>query len=446
MHRLILIAICIVLTARGDAAQLLAGPMVGHTTDTTSTIWVETDEPAQVRVEYWMQGWFQHLHLDSAEGRTSDTVPHTAAISLPGLSPGAQVHYELFIDGRSTQPLSPQVFYTMPGVVPPADHPEYVAEFTVAFGSCLDPARQPVQSIWAQVAKFRPAAFLYIGDIHYLPQRRWMYGSDRGLVRFAISRFHREVRHQPGIRTLMATTPSYGIWDDHDYGPDDSDRTFPWRKESLEIYNRFWPNAGAGTQETPGVFFKFRIEDVEFFMLDNRYHRDPNLADNPRTMLGSGQLSWLKAALQSSNAIFKIIAAGGSSVTEGRGERWAHFGSERDDFLEWIFDEKINGVLFICGDWHVGVLNRLYRPQDAYPLYELVSSNAGVRVGPTEPSLTHGRSHHRAASQVYSGYNFGALHFSGDKGKRTVSLQIIDQEGVVQIHRRLNELDLKPEE
>ena len=82
MHRLIPIAICIVLAARGDAAQLLAGPMVGHTTGTTSTIWVETDEPARVRVEYWMQGWFQHLHLDSAEGKTSDTSPHTSAISL----------------------------------------------------------------------------------------------------------------------------------------------------------------------------------------------------------------------------------------------------------------------------------------------------------------------------------------------------------------------------
>ena len=133
-------------------------------------------------------------------------------------------------------------------------------------------------------------------------------------------------------------------------------------------------------------------------------------------------------------------------VSEGGSETWHRFGSERDDFLRWMFAQGITGVLFISGDWHVGTMNRLHRPEDAYPLYELVSSNTAVRTVPVENrSLPSPGGGHQIVAPVIRDYNFGTLRFSGDRGERSVSLQIIDEHGQVRVDRILTEKDLSPE-
>lgn len=435
------LALSLLLNTQTQAAELIAGPMVGHTTPTTAKIWVETDSPTDVQITYWANAGNKPIWKGSARGKTSKDAPHTAAVTLTNLAPNAQVHYEVRLKKRVIRPLSPQVFYTLPQE-PSGDKG---ANFMVAFGSCMNPSTVPYQPIWHKAVQFRPTAFLYIGDINYLPSPEMEFGNDQSLARETMAVYHRDVRHLSGVRTLMATTPSYGIWDDHDYGPNNSDKTFKWREDTLDLYNKYWANPSAGLPDTKGIFYKFKIADAEFFMLDNRYHRDNVKDENRTTMLGQKQLAWLKESLLKSTATFKIIVQGGSSVVDGKGELWSHWGTERDDFLTWMFGEKISGVFFLAGDWHVGTLNRLHRPQDEYPLYELLSSNSGVRKEPIAQDPTYGSGgHNQSAAIMYRGYNFGALSFAGKKGERTVSLQIIDEDGHVQIHRRLSEKDLSP--
>jgi alkaline phosphatase D len=429
-----------------NAAELMAGPMVGHTTTTSADIWVETDQPAAVRVHYWtLAGEGPQLVHGHADGKTAVDYPYTGTVTLTGLRPRTRVHYDISLDGRKIRPLVPQTFFTMPGESRGND-PEQISSFSVAFGSCLNPTQQPMQPIFKEVLQHRPVAFLFLGDANYLPGRSHHYASERATVRYAMGGYHREVRHVPEVQALMASTPCYGIWDDHDFGPNDSDRTFALREATLEIYRRYWPNAGAGTSTTQGIFYSFRIADVEFFMLDDRYHRDPNQAEDRRTMFGDGQMKWLKDGLQASTATFKVIANGNSMVVDSnRGDEvWDNFGSERDDFLKWLFDEGISGVFFIVGDWHVGTLNKLYRPGDGYPLFELLSSNAAVRTEPIGIRPKEGwRRNPQSNAPYYRGYNFGMLRFSGRKGERQVELQIIDEDGKVQIEQVLSESDLK---
>jgi alkaline phosphatase D len=421
-----------------EAVELVSGPMVGHTTASTAKIWVETDAPSTVQVDYFVSpGNRIPLVKGSAQAQTTEDFPHVAVVELKDLGANAQVRYSVRVNNRIIRPLGPQVFRTMP------EEPEGEngADFMVAFGSCMNPVDVPYQSIWNKAVQFRPAAFLFIGDINYMPGHEAGYGDDKEIVRLAMAGYHREARDVPGVRTLMATTPSYGIWDDHDYGPNNSDRTFKWRDESIGIYNRYWPNVKTHQN---GVYHSFRIADVEFFMLDDRANRDPNEAPDRAAMFGNEQMEWLRNGLKASTATFKILANGNTMATP-YGENWAHFGTERDDFLKWMFGNSITGVVFIAGDWHVGTLNRLHRPQDDYPLYELLSSNANVRKQPINTDLTAnaGGNHHSAAN-TYSGYNFGALWFSGKKDARSITLQIIDENGNVRIHRRLGENDLKP--
>ena len=179
-------------------------------------------------------------------------------------------------------------------------------------------------------------------------------------------------------------------------------------------------------------------------MLDDRFHRDPDEAPDRKTMLGTAQLEWLKSSLKASRATFKVIAGGGTLLVDEGKETWSRFGSERDDFLKWMFSEGIEGVFFIAGDWHIGVLNRLNRPGFPYPLYELLSSNLAVKIIPRDRvELAEGTANNQWVSKRYTGYNFGSLRFTGDRGDRSVTLQIVDDTGGVQAELTLHETDLR---
>lgn len=434
-----------------QGAELLSGPMVGHTTEDSAMIWVETDRSAEVKVLYWQEPRVQYqrslgepISRGSATGHTSSASPHTGVVQLSGLNPGWLIYYELEIDGQAVRPLTPQVFSLMPPGLRRGEETR-PADFSVAFASCMFPARVPVQPIWDQIGAYRPDALLLIGDNNYMPNHPAAYETDVETVSFAMARYHRYLRDVPGLRSLLATTPSYGIWDDHDYGPDNSDRTFKWRELTLDLFRRYYPNPSAGLEEVPGIFTSFRIGDAEFFLLDDRYHRDPNNAEDRKTMFGQGQLEWLKERLEQSGAIFKIIVNGSSMLVDrqGSGEYWANFGEERDRFIEWMHDREINGVLFVVGDWHVGTMSRLYRPGDKYPLYELLTSNAAVRPAHSSPEYGQGHARfHQFVGPEYLGFNFGLIRFEGEPGMRTATLQIIDDEGTARISLTLKESEL----
>lgn len=443
-----------VLLALSEASwgqELLSGPMVGHTTSTSARIWVETDRRAEVTVRFWQEprvaltrSLGEPMRLGVARGWTSADPPHTGMVELEGLQAGWMVYYELELDGKAQRPQTPQVF----SLFPPRDHGADPPSFSVAFASCMFPGRVPVQPIWDQVSLRRPSALMLIGDNNYMPNHPSAYETSSEVVAYAMGRYHRFLRDLPGLRTLLATTPTYGIWDDHDYGPNDSDRTFRWRELSLDLFKRYYPNPSAGLPDTPGVFHSFQLGDAEFFLLDDRYHRDPNLAEDRATMLGAGQLRWLKDSLLASTATFKVIVNGGTMVVDrgGSGEDWARFGTERDDFIRWLFEQMITGVVFAAGDWHVGTISRLYRPEDRYPLYELLSSNAGVSLpvpGGPATGQGHSRFHHFVGEEVL-GFNFGLLRFSGPRGSRTITLEIVDSQGTARIQLTLGEQDLRP--
>lgn len=451
---LFLAAVCQATSVPAQAASLISGPLVGHTTTTSATIWVETDNAATVRIDYWVEPrimfhrtFKEPMSRGSSEARTESTFPYTGTIALSDLPPGRLVYYDVYVDGTIVAPRTVQAFPLMPPESILETEPDRITEFTVAFGSCNLPARVPVQSIWSQVARFRPAAFLFIGDNNYMPGKAEGFDLPEAGAREIMSLYHRRFRQVPGLRDIVATTPSYGIWDDHDFGPNNSDRTFKWRDLAIETFRRYWPNPYPESSDTPGVFHSFQIADVEFFMLDNRSHRDPNEAEDRSTMFGEGQLEWLKAKLKSSTATFKVIASGGTAVVDETGETWSNFGDERDRFFAWLFEEDITGVFFLAGDWHSGVLHRLNRPGFDYPLYELMSSNLAVRRRNPDPTPGGGALRGggpQSAAPYVRDYNFGLLRFVGEKGNREVYLQIIDDTGKIRISQLLSEEYLRP--
>jgi alkaline phosphatase D len=256
----------------------------------------------------------------------------------------------------------PLVFKT----APPQGAP---AKFRVAFGSCARWQRESSQPIWHIIPDFQPDLFFWLGDNVYADTL------DPDILAEELTR-QREVPH---IQRFLATVPQFAIWDDHDFGLNNHDRTNPTKAGNLQVWKRYWPNPAFGTGQTEGVFFRYEYGGVDFFFLDGRYHRDPNAApDGPRkTMLGAAQLNWLKEGLKASSAPFKVLVSGSVWTTdkgEG-GDAWSSYRHERDALFDWIMKEKVLGVVLISGDTHTAELNVApWSERGGYDLYDLVSS------------------------------------------------------------------------
>ena len=122
--------------------------------------------------------------------------------------------------------------------------------------------------------------------------------------------------------------------------------------------------------------------DVDIFLLDERWWRSAdqmqdsvNGKPNPaKKMIGDQQMAWLKNALLSSAATFKIIAVGSQVLNPvSPYDKWRDFPAEYQEMMDFLSGNKINGVLFLTGDRHHSEIIKTERP-GSYPLYDITVS------------------------------------------------------------------------
>jgi alkaline phosphatase D len=275
-----------------------------------------------------------------------------------------------------------------------------------------------------------PHFMLWLGDNLYLRGPSTTFGAVAEYSSPAHMELrYREVRAQLQLRRLLAATHHYAIWDDHDYGANNDDKSFALKEHSLRLFRAYWPNAPMGTAELPGTFSRFVHQDAEFFLLDNRFHRDgEKVPPSPeKVMFGRPQMEWLRAGLAASKARFRIIAAGTQFLSDGAsGEGWNSYPGERDPFLQWLAAEKIPGVVLLSGDRHSTTLMRLAR-EGASPVCEFSCSPLTSRIIPlSKGDLANPRLDRDTAVETQ---NFGTLEFSGRGAERRLVARCHDADG-----------------
>ncbi|MBL9214499.1 MAG: alkaline phosphatase D family protein [Opitutaceae bacterium] len=375
--------------------RLMQGPMAGASGPDTIRIWVRASGPHPVVIRYGTApGLDGAATTPAVTPRAEDDF--TAVCELTGLQPDTAYYYRVLVAGEidDAHDVYPP-FQTR--TAPPAGRP---ARFRVAFGSCANYNRDRRQDIWTQVALARPDLFLWTGDN--------IYGDS--LQPAILAEEYRRQRDVATLRPLLPVVPQLAVWDDHDYGLNNHDREHPGKADSLRVFRHYWANPAYGQDGDPGVYFRHRHADVDFFLLDTRYHRDPNAApDGPgHTMLGARQLAWLRDGLAASTAPFKVLVSGSgwNTGTGPGGDSWSSFLHERNALFDFLRDRGITGVVLVSGDSHVGELNCIpWSARGGYDLYELVSSPLAQRVLPPalepDPELR--------LRPPHSGSNFGLL-------------------------------------
>lgn len=427
-------------------AELLAGPMLGHATHREVAIWSETDGPATVEVRVWPTDDPAADQVFVAASSSDDT--HTARLTR--LDPGVAYTYELLINGQAQSFEYPLHFETPSlWLYRSEEDPRHTPpEFRVAIGSCSyvnDPPYDRVGSsygggyhIFESVRAVEPDLMLWLGDNTYLRPGDWE-------SRESISYRYENDRALPEMQPLLASAFNYSIWDDHDFGPNDSDRSFPLRAEVLGIFANYWPNPHFGTPEAPGAYSTFVWGDVQFFLLDDRYYRAPN--DTPvgedRDFLGEEQLQWLIDGLTSSLSTFKVVVNGNQTLNDNTPyEGYLNFPAEREVLLSAIVDRQIEGVFFLSGDrHHTELLQSDF--QGFYTLYDFTSSP--LTSGAASASRELDNPQRVEGTLVTETRNFGTLEFSGPYGDRSVTMRTFDDQGIELWEFSVSEHDLSVE-
>jgi alkaline phosphatase D len=261
---------------------------------------------------------------------------------------------------------------------------------------------------------------VYTREVDYLTPRglRYRYRHDRAL---------------PEMQPLLAATRHYATWDDHDYGPNDSDGSFPLKDASLETFALYWPAVRYGAPGLPGVFQRVQWSDVEFFLLDDRYHRKPDRwpPGPDRRMLGEAQMSWLKEALVASDATFKVVVLGNQVLNPmARGEALTLFPVEYKELLGFLRTASVEGVLFVSGDVHHSELLKVH-PEGLYPLYDFTSSPMTAGVSALRPDNPEFANPSRVPGTYLAEHSFGTLRVEGPRGRRRITLRAHDKTGAV---------------
>ena len=432
--------------------------MLGHTDFRTATLWVEfqkADDKAVARC--WVKGSNPGKMMTAVPVQKPSAEPYvfTHTYVFTGLEPATTYEYELDVPAtmftkseKRTGQFTTDALWQW-RTTPPT--------FSFLTGSCAyfnqpqyDRPGKPYgndSAIFQVMAKMPAAFMLWLGDNWYT--REVDYYSEWGLYYRASL-----TRNLPILKDFWKAMPHYAIWDDHDYGWNDADKSYPLKTTSRKVFTDYWTNPGYG-EDGEGTYTKITKNDLDIFMLDDRWWRSADATPDSvngkpnadKRMWGKKQLEWLKNALLISNGntniSFRIVATGSQVLNPvSPYDCAAHYPAELTELENFIRDNKIQGVLFLDGDRHHSEIIKVQQ-EGIYPLYDITAS-----------PLTSG-SHKWAGPEKENPYrvtgvedmqNFTKITVSGTKNSRVLLTEFFDPKGEKLIEWKVSqqELSFKP--
>lgn len=424
-------------SAGGDAKLLISGPMLGYVEHREVMIWLEvSSEVEAVAIDYW-----EKEHPDEIETHFFDEALgfdyNPIKIALGGLKMNTEYEYRILLNGEPVELPYPLTFKTKELWEWRKDPPD----FSFLFGSCVyinDPEYDRPGKPYGQSRQIlekmadTPGDFvIWGGDNLYL--READYSSASGIryrysTQFSI----------PELQKVRATKANYAIWDDHDYGPDDSNDSYELKEVALEVFTKYWGNKSFGEANHPGAYTRFKWSDAEFFLMDDRSYRAPKqLPDsiggkpNPdKVFYGRRQLDWLEHGLISTESHFKFIVTGNQALNPMAGQEcFYQYPLEWQELMTFIRERHIEGVVFLTGDRHFSELIRYEQP-GSYPLYDFTCSAITSGVAHLNPNSAEFNNPSRVPGSLLMENNYGRISVSGKKGERVITFETYDVDGV----------------
>ncbi len=246
--------------------------------------------------------------------------------------------------------------------------------FVVA--SCLSDNYQKEQrQMWSKVQSLRPDAIFTIGDNVYTDIVNGQYIGGESRPSRILQRYF-ESRQRVDLFKMVHLIPNFSIWDDHDYGVDNGDRFFQYKKQSLDIFSAFNPHARINSFTSgPGVSFIWKKSGQTFAFLDARYFRD-NEQNGKFSHLGKEQFFWLMKNISGDKGPLWLIK--GDQFFGGY-HPFESFERQNPEGLHFLLDNLRHTkkqVFFISGDRHLAEI--IQTPQNIYTKKSFEFTTSGI--------------------------------------------------------------------
>jgi alkaline phosphatase D len=401
------------------------GISAGDVTRDRAIVWSRTDRPARMLVEWSTTESFQNVRRVRAQP-TTEAAAFTARVDLTGLAPGQRIFYRVqFEDLADSRNLSAPVTGSF------LSAPREARDVTFAWSADTVGQGWGINTEWGglrmyeTIRRARPDFFIHTGDTIYadgpLPAEVRLADGTlwKNIVTPAKSKVAETLDEYRGnytynmldenARRFNAEVPQVVLWDDHEVRNNwhpgmslDADERYKEKNPRVLIANarraflehspiRLSPAA------VPPIYRSCSYGPLlDVFAIDLRTYRGPNTANrqaspNAETAhAGAQQLTWLKRALRSSRAAWKVIASDlpiglvvpdGASAFEAiaNGDAGGPLGRELEiaELLRYMRDERIRNVVWVTGDVHYATAHH-YDPERARfkefdPFWEFVA-------------------------------------------------------------------------
>jgi phosphodiesterase/alkaline phosphatase D-like protein len=324
-----------------------------------------------------------------------DDLARVVAFSPGGLAPATVYHYAVALDGV-TDTAHAGTFRTFPAGA---------ADVTIAFASCARTGSNA--AVFDRIQADRPDVFIHMGDLHY-----------EDIARDDVARFraaYDAVLASPAQSGLYRSVPLAYVWDDHDFGANNSTGSSPSRPAAMQAYHEIVPHYPLAGDDAP-IYQAFTIGRVRVLLTDTRSARDPAAG----TVLGAQQKAWLKSELLAGRDAYPLVvwmnpspwiaAPDVSARLEGT---WGAFPAERAELARFIAAHHIRNLAMVSGDAHMlaiddGTNNRYADPAGppGFPVMQAAAldKDGSVKGGPYSEGTFPGRG------------QYGLMHVSDDGG------------------------------
>ncbi len=291
----------------------------------------------------------------------------------------------------------------------------------ILFGSCLH--QDKPQPIWQAMNQEQADLFVLLGDNVYGDTEDMQELKAKYAKQWATS----------GMQTMLANTPTIGMWDDHDFGENDAGAEYPQKEASRQIMLDYFnvPKDSPRRTRVDGIYTSHVLTQaditVQIILPDLRWNRSPLESvgrlkymlskapndlgpyipskDEASTMLGETQWQWLEQQLQQP-ADVRVLATSLQFLPEFSGwESWANLPHERQRFLALLDKYQIDNLVIVSGDTHWSEFSQITRNNQKL-LWEMTAS------GLTEEWKNVSPNQHRVG-ESYAKANYGVIELSG---------------------------------
>lgn len=297
----------------------------------------------------------------------------------------------------------------------------------LAFGSC-NHSHLP-QPMWSIIDSHEPDVFLWTGDV--------IYADTHDAAE--MQRKYAEQMANPGYRQFIEKYPVAGIWDDHDFGDNNSGKNYPLKKQSQQFFLDFLGEpANTERRQRQGIYTSHTYGEgdkrARMILLDTRYHRDlPGVGR--ADVLGEAQWQWLEQQFRDNTAAINFIVSGVSVLSNQMpfAEEWNDFKWSRKRLFRLIDKYRLNGVIFLTGDRHFSA--HLSETERGQPYHEFMSS--GLTHYMNRAWVSRIFRFYYGDENSYFGRNFSMLSIDWDSDPVRLRFNVYDDQNRQQVDKSL---------